>query len=218
MIRLSVGKRVPEASAPSTSRRRRAGEPNRFVTPKSSIASNSLSGSTRAGRDAVHVRNDRSHRERGGEQRKKRKRAQIDLACLDLVESAERIHLRQEDRVRIDCSLGRPGAAAREQDRGRFVDRSRSNRSRGIGPPRKHGFPRGAQVIKCADRRPRDWRPAGADPDPTPYRSATPAEDSLRHDRLGYSDERVGCRLIAAVSQTLADRCRGRSRPGRRPL
>ncbi len=123
MIRLSVGKRVPEASAPSTSRRSRAGDPNRFVTPKSSTASNSLNGSTRAGRDRVHVGNHGRHPERRREQGKKWKRAQIDLACFDVVESTKSLDLRQKDRVRIDRSLGRARAAAGEQDRGRFVNR-----------------------------------------------------------------------------------------------
>ena len=48
--RRSEGIFSPRAAPSGPTRRKRAGEPNRFVGPKSSMASKSLSGSTRAGR------------------------------------------------------------------------------------------------------------------------------------------------------------------------
>ncbi len=63
--------------------------------------------------------------ERRAEQGEQRERAEVDLARLDAVGRLQHLHLRREDAVRVDDPLRDAGAAAGEEDRGRFVARRR---------------------------------------------------------------------------------------------
>ena len=112
-------RRQPHAAlAPaSPTRRSKAGEPNRFVTPKASIASKILVGSTCPGRVAsisgmiAVIPSAGANRANSGKVQRS-----ISPGC-DPVEVAEDRHLRGEDRVGVDRPLGRSRAAAGEEDR-----------------------------------------------------------------------------------------------------
>ena len=141
----------------------------------------------------VHFRDDGGHAERRGEQGEEREGREVDLAGLYAVDLLQRPDLRGEVAVVVDGALGRPGAAAGEEDGGYVLCLGRGRLEGGVVPVLVDHPGKGGSLPEEAGA----YRHAGADG------VLPPAEEEPCQVRLGDADERVRLGLGKALPEVL---------------